>query len=181
MVYLGRTNKIQVICPICKMSGVVGIPLSGINKKSQLTTISVHKGLICPHHFQFFMDINFKIRGYQKVDLELINENSKDLRNGVKAFSITEKSNSAHFKKLILDGDQVKFHPISRQENIESNSSKQKPIKSRKKMSSKEIYEEFWEFIDDNNEYFLDFISKDKRRTKNQINSKISECITVQN
>ncbi len=181
MVYLGRTNKIEVICPICKMSGIVGIPPSSINKKSQLTTISVHKGLICPHHFQFFMDINFKIRGYQKVDLELKQENSTDLRNGVKAFSITERKTSSHFKKLILDGNHVEFHPLNSQKKVENKSSKHNSSNNRKKMSSKEIYEEFWEFIDDSNETFIDFIINDKRRTKHQINSKISECLTVQN
>ena len=68
MVILAKTNKIQVICPICRTKDIVGIPPSKLNKKSQLTIISVHKGLICPHHFQFFMDNNFQIRGYQKVD-----------------------------------------------------------------------------------------------------------------
>ncbi|MFW9818577.1 MAG: hypothetical protein ACFFE5_03120 [Candidatus Thorarchaeota archaeon] len=181
MIYLGRTIKVQVICPTCKKSGVVGIPPSGINKKSQLTTISVHKGLICPHHFQFFMDTNFKIRGYQKVDLELIQENSRELRNGVKAFSINERNRCSHFRNLILEGEQVKFRPLTSQKNVENQSSNQYAIKSSKKMSSKEIYEEFWEFIDDTNEFFLDFIVNDKRRTKHQIASKINKGMTIQN
>ena len=36
-----------------------------------------------------------------------------------------------------------------------------------KKMSLKEIYEEFWEYISDNNETFRNFISIDRRRNKN--------------
>jgi hypothetical protein len=31
-------------------------------------------------------------------------------------------------------------------------------------MSLEDIYEEFWEFIDDSNEEFIDFIRKDNRR-----------------
>ena len=46
-------------------------------------------------------------------------------------------------------------------------------------MTLKEIYEEFWEFIDDENEFFHEFIIKDNRRQKSSINSNINEYITV--
>ncbi|MFX1420023.1 MAG: hypothetical protein ACFE9N_13985 [Promethearchaeota archaeon] len=179
MAILCKTNKIQVICPICSTRDIVGIPPSRLNKKSQLTTISVHKGLICPHHFQFFMDNNFQIRGYQKVDLELNQENSKKLRNGVKAFNLTETKNNDLFEKLIFDGNKVKYHPLNGAKNIEAMSPKQEIISKKKKMSSKEIYEEFWEFIDEDNELFHEFIIKDNRRQKSNVNAKISECITI--
>ena len=181
MVVLGKTNKIQVICPICKTRDTVGIPPSRLNKETQLTTVSVHKGLICPHHFQFFIDKNFQIRGYQKVDLELNQDNSKVLRNGVKAFNVSEEKYSNHFQKLIFDGDRVEFKPIVKQKEIKTTGLTQNHKIERKKMSSKEIYEEFWEFIDDYNEIFLDYIANDKRRTKHQINSKIGEFITIEN
>jgi hypothetical protein len=176
---MGRTNKIQVICPICKRRDIVGIPPSRVNKKSQLTTVSVHKGLVCPHHFQFFMDKNFQIRGYQKVDLELNQENSRNLRNGVKAFNLSEEKNNDLFERLILDGEKVKFLPLNKHRDIKVKKLNKKNNSNRKKMSSKEIYEEFWEFIDDDNINFLEFIIKDKRRTQHQINSNISECITT--
>ena len=35
-----------------------------------------------------------------------------------------------------------------------------------KKMSNEDIYEEFWQFIDDDNVEFQEFILKDKRRKK---------------
>lgn len=179
MELLSKTNKIQVICPICKTVDIVGIPPSRLNKKTQLTTISVHKGLVCPHHFQFFMDKNFQIRGYQKVDLELSNENSKKLRNGVKAFNLSEKKNKDLFEKLSIDGDKIEYHSLHSNKNIEKRISNQKIILKKNKMSLKEIYEEFWEFIDHNNEMFLDFIIKDKKRVKPSINSSISEFITI--
>ena len=179
MVILAKTNKIQVICPICRTKDIVGIPPSKLNKKSQLTIISVHKGLICPHHFQFFMDNNFQIRGYQKVDLELNQENSKKIRNGVKAFKQSENKSGDLFEKLILDDDSVKYQPLNSNQITERiNSSKEKRSK-RKNMTSKEIYEEFWEFIDDTNEDFHEFYIKDNRRQKSQINPKLSECITI--
>ena len=179
MVNFDKTHKIQVICPICKTRDIVGITPSRLNKKSQLTTISVYKGLICPHHFQFFMDNNFQIRGYQKVDLELNQENSINLRNGVKAIKQFEKQSDDLFEKLIINGNRVKYHPLNNAKKIEVRSSKQQIISKSNKMTSKEIYEEFWEFIDDSNESFHDFIVKDKRRQKSTINSKISKCITI--
>ena len=178
MLVLGKTNKIEVICPICKTRDIVGIPPSGLNKNSQLTTISVHKGLICPHHFQFFLDCNFQIRGYQKVDLELNQENSKNLMNGVKAFKQAENDSRDLFENVILDGDKVKYQSLNSNQIMERINSPKEKISKRKKMTSKEIYEEFWEFIDDTNEIFHKFLVKDNRRQKSQINPKLSECLT---
>ena len=96
------TIKVQVMCPICKTQNVIGIPHSTINSASQLTTISVHKGLICPHHFQVFIDKNYKVRGYQKVDLELEEETTKDLRNGVIVPDENHTNEKMFFEKLIL-------------------------------------------------------------------------------
>ncbi|TFF86806.1 MAG: hypothetical protein EU517_00080 [Promethearchaeota archaeon] len=44
-----------------------------------------------------------------------------------------------------------------------------------KRMSLDEIYEEFWEYIEDDNEQFQDFISKDKRRRENLNSREISQ------
>ena len=180
MSIIKKTNKIQVICPICKTRDLVGIPRSNLNINSQLTTISIQKGLICPHHFQFFMDNQFQIRGYQKVDLELNQENSKILTNGVKALyqSDVEKSKDL-FEKLIIDDDIVKYQPLNRNKIKERTNSTPERISKRKKMTLKEIYEEFWEFIDDENEFFHEFIIKDNRRQKSSIDSNINEYITV--
>jgi len=179
MSIIKKTNKIQVICPICKTRDLVGISRSSLNRNSQLTTISIQKGLICPHHFQFFMDNQFQIRGYQKVDLELNQENSKILTNGVKAFKQNENQSKDLFEKLIIDDDIVKYQPLNRNKIKERTNSTPERISKRKKMTLKEIYEEFWEFIDNENEFFHEFIIKDNRRQKSSINSNISECITI--
>ncbi|MFW9971129.1 MAG: hypothetical protein ACFFDF_13120 [Candidatus Odinarchaeota archaeon] len=179
MAILAKTIKIQVICPTCKTRDIVGVPPSRLNKKTGLTTISVHKGLICPHHFQFFVDNNLQIRGYQKVDLELNQENSSILKNGVKAFNLYEKKNTELFEKLVFEGEEVKFKPLNSKKNMKENILKQINLIRKKKMTSKQIYEEFWEFIDEDNDRFLDFIVNDKRRAKYQVKSNINEYIPV--
>ncbi|MFW9829718.1 MAG: hypothetical protein ACFFEY_19245 [Candidatus Thorarchaeota archaeon] len=174
-----RTNKIQVICPICKTTDIIGIPPSKLNKKSNLTTISVHKNLICPHHFQFFIDNNFNIRGYQKVDLELNQVNSKKLRNSVKTYKEREKMDGKLFKEIILDSNNIKFQSLYGDKSIERCSSSQITSNKIKKMPKKEIYEEFWEFIERDNHLFLDFIVNDERRQNPTIDSNLSQYITV--
>ncbi|TKJ20369.1 MAG: hypothetical protein CEE43_12675 [Promethearchaeota archaeon Loki_b32] len=125
------------------------------------------------------MDNQFQIRGYQKVDLELNQENSKILTNGVKAFKQNENQSKNLFEKLIIDDDIVKYQPLNRNNIKERTNSTPERISKRKKMTLKEIYEEFWEFVDDENEFFHEFIIKDNRRQKSSINSNRNEYITV--
>jgi len=69
----GSQNEriLKFICPICKAEAHLAISESVISQAKQLTTISIQKGEICEHHFQAFVDKNFKVRGYQKVDYEI--------------------------------------------------------------------------------------------------------------
>ncbi|MFX1596021.1 MAG: hypothetical protein ACFFBK_08130, partial [Promethearchaeota archaeon] len=46
------------------------IPTKIINHAKQLTTVSIPSGAVCEHGFQSFVDKNFIVRGYQKVDFE---------------------------------------------------------------------------------------------------------------
>jgi len=164
MLVPATTKKIEVICPICKTRDLIGIPKKKINDSSHLTTVSIQKGLICPHHFQVFIDKNSQVRGYQKVDFELNHDNSTELRNGVKAFNreIEEKGN--HFENFILESNSVQKKPPYSVNSAEDNDLKQKSVSKRKITTLKEIYEEFWEYIDDDNEKFQDFIRNDKKR-----------------
>jgi len=64
-----------------------------------------------------------------------------------------------------VEGNYVGYRPDVKKINV----LKQKSQKSKKqegKRSLKEIYDEFWEFINDNNPEFKEFIDKDKRRQK---------------
>ena len=62
---------IVVQCPICKGKKKLEIPSQIINQSNQLSTVSIPSGLVCKHTFQAFVDKNFKVRGYQKVDFEI--------------------------------------------------------------------------------------------------------------
>ncbi|MGV9173739.1 MAG: hypothetical protein ACOC44_02670 [Promethearchaeia archaeon] len=77
------SRNITIVCPICSSKKEIHIPQSVIKKNAQLTTISIDKGLICKHHFQAFIDKNFDIRGYQKVDFEIKKQEEREynLRN----------------------------------------------------------------------------------------------------
>ncbi|MBY9010416.1 MAG: hypothetical protein KGD74_11175 [Candidatus Lokiarchaeota archaeon] len=150
---------IEVICPVCKSKEVIQIPKSVINDATQLTTVSVPKGKICQHHFQLFLDKNFVVRGYQKVHFQLDkgdNQNKFDSKNHF--VNSLELYNSNDLCKN-------KTKTIPRKPDIYKNK-KFVDIKtsSKSKMTLKEIYDEFWEFIDENNETFRKFILIDKRR-----------------
>ncbi len=66
-------ENVRIECPICLCKKILNIPVQIINHSKQLTTISVPAGFVCIHSFQAFIDKNFVIRGYQKVDFELSN------------------------------------------------------------------------------------------------------------
>ncbi|MBY8979093.1 MAG: hypothetical protein KGD72_01775 [Candidatus Lokiarchaeota archaeon] len=155
-------NKyVQVICPVCKSKDVIQIPKSVINNATQLTTISVPKGKICQHHFQLFLDKNFVIRGYQKVDFQIIND------QGVKLDKIDSKEHFVNSLELYNSSDLDKNKPktIPRKPDIHKDKKcVEIKIRTDSKMTLKEIYDEFWEFIDNNNETFRKFILRDKRR-----------------
>jgi hypothetical protein len=63
-------ENIHVVCPTCKVTKDLKIPSKIINRAKQLTTVSIPSGAVCEHGFQSFVDKNFIVRGYQKVDFE---------------------------------------------------------------------------------------------------------------
>ena len=164
---LNEYSDVKIDCPICKSSKLMKFPKSVINKARHLTTISLPKGLICDHHFQAFLDKNFAVRGYQKVDFEFEKSNDKKERADIQLFSGSENE---LFDNLVLEGNFVEYRPIAKDNKDlkqKSNENKKSELKKNDhKRSLKEIYDEFWEFIDDNNSEFKEFISKDKRRLK---------------
>jgi hypothetical protein len=180
---LNEYSPITFICPVCKTRKELKIPKVIINEARQLTTVSIPKGLICEHHFQAFVDKNFVIRGYQKVDFEV----AYDLYNKKKKkkLEITKPENI--YDEIIIEGNFIEFRPndahkeneiaenkkkcknLIIKEEILSNPNKKKndtppTIKEKHVMSIEEIYDEFWEFIDDENEVFKQFIEIDNRR-----------------
>lgn len=66
--------NLRFICPICKTEKELTISESIISQSKNLTTISIAQNEICEHHFQAFVDKDFKVRGYQKVDFEIVSK-----------------------------------------------------------------------------------------------------------
>ena len=65
------SQEILVVCPVCANSKKLKVPIKIIKQSKQLTTISIPSKLCCDHSFQCFLDKNYKVRGYQKVDFEI--------------------------------------------------------------------------------------------------------------
>lgn len=160
------TRYIEVICPVCNAKKVIQIPKSIVNQASQLTTISVPQDKVCQHHFQLFIDKNFSIRGYQKVDYQI---NLEDIKKDM-IFLPNYKDHFINsldlYQSIKLEADITKSN-LKKANNESKISHFEETFDKKNKMTLEEIYEEFWEFIDDNNEIFRRFIIKDnKRRTK---------------
>ncbi|MFX1277623.1 MAG: hypothetical protein ACFFBP_22820 [Promethearchaeota archaeon] len=144
-------KSISIICPVCKTQKPVNIPKWLIDDAKQITTISISKNIVCKHHFQCFIDKNYAVRGYQTVDYQIENDENFD------SYYVDDKK---LFKNLVLSNNELKYNNeklIGCQNRV--NSSQKMKI-----MSLEEIYEEFWEFIDEENEEFIELIKKDPRR-----------------
>ncbi|MFX1571888.1 MAG: hypothetical protein ACFFB0_04005 [Promethearchaeota archaeon] len=179
---LDDSTQIQFICPVCKAKKILLFPKSVITQAKGLTTMSIAKGLVCKHHFQAFVDKNCAVRGYQRVDFEFENDSVRKNKLNSENFKNNEKD---LFENLILEGNYLEYRPqrdnsynINRQNNyILDNKSKQENQHQNKeydpknkKMTLQDIYNEFWEFIDDDNEIFRDFIIRDQRRMEKRNN-----------
>lgn len=149
---LSDSATIHFICPICKSEKGLDFPKSVITQAKGLTTMSIASGLVCDHQFQAFVDKNFAVRGYQKVDFEFEKKES----NEKKAL----RDDKDLFENLILEGNYLEYNP-----KLKSDDKANQPSKNKKR-NLLEIYNEFWEFIDKNNELFQEFIKKDRRRIK---------------
>lgn len=156
------TTKIQFICPICKSKKSLEVPESVIEEAKQLTTMSIARGLVCEHQFQAFVDKNYQVRGYQRVDFEIENKLNQEKSSNV---SDIKKDDSELFENLILEGNYLEYTPKETKLNNNKSLKNQKLPSQKKKMSLVEIYNEFWEFIDEDNERFRDLIDKDMRRS----------------
>ncbi len=171
-------HEVSIICPICKQNKSLSIPSSIIDEAKSLATLSIPKNLVCEHHFQAFIDKNFKVRGYQKVDFEFIPQefNQSLASKGKEKKNVKKKQgrdDNELFKYLKLDGNVVEFNPkLSKNvkkelKNQNSDSLKKTDKTVEQKLEERtleEIYEDFWEFIEDDNGTFREFIKKDDRR-----------------
>ena len=70
-------SEVEIICPVCRTKKSINIPARVIDKSKQLTSILIPIGRICDHAFIPFVDKQFKVRGYQKLDALLDDIESK--------------------------------------------------------------------------------------------------------
>ena len=64
-------SEVLLECPICHAKDFVTLNGEVSKNEAGLTKILVPKKLLCKHTFQVFVDKNYKVRSYQKIDLEL--------------------------------------------------------------------------------------------------------------
>lgn len=174
----GQTEekKTTFICPVCKSKKELKLPKSIVEEKKNLTTVSIPKGMMCEHQFQAFVDKQFKVRGYQRVDFEF-ETNKLHKQDGKTKGKIEQENDSKFLNNLSMDGNFIKYDPnfkenterISNEKKSESKLLYNKPdenlsqssesnIKSHKKSlgrSLEEIYEEFREFVKTDKKTFL--------------------------
>ena len=143
-------RKVLVKCPICKTQKEIEIPENIINRSKQLTAISINHNSVCEHSFQVFVDKNFKVRGTQKLAYEINGENEDE----------KEKKKFDRMMDLAKGMDNLREYDKAKETTLEER------IKNNE-MTLKDIYETFWDFIDDNNHEFREFIIKDPRRSIN--------------
>ncbi|MFX0148155.1 MAG: hypothetical protein ACFE8E_10470 [Candidatus Hodarchaeota archaeon] len=175
---INESMPISIKCPVCKLKKDLKFPKSVINQAKQLTTISIPKGLICQHHFQAFVDKNFAVRGYQKVDFEYASDLFKSKN------SFRKEVNGKEFSEyIIIEENYLAYKPKENQIIIEKKENKMdfedfskkksqlakvriKSLNKKYGMNREDVYNEFWDFIEENNKDFQDFIKNDDRRNK---------------
>ncbi|NVM37464.1 MAG: hypothetical protein HWN81_17850 [Candidatus Lokiarchaeota archaeon] len=158
--------NIQFICPVCKIRKYLEVPKSVIEEAKQLTTMSIASGLVCEHQFQAFVDKNYQVRGYQRVDFEFEQKVNQEKASD---FSNIRQDDKELFENLVLEGNYVEYKPKKIESKKKEYIRNQESSSQKKKMTLKDIYNEFWELIDDDNDKFKDFIKNDLRRSQNPL------------
>jgi len=123
-----------------------------IDDAKQITTISISKNIVCKHHFQCFIDTHYSVRGYQTVDYQIEHGGQ---------FESVHVDDKKLFKNLVYSNNEL----IYNNEQLEGCSKRISSSQKTKRLSLEEVYEEFWEFIDNDNKPFLKLIQQDSRRT----------------
>lgn len=159
------SNQVKLVCPVCKSQKELNLPESILNQSGNLTTISVPHGLVCDHHFQAFLDKQFKVRGYQRVDFEIKQDHSTAKHTEEQKDTLNNEERD-FYDNLILEGNYLEYKPKNNKNPFLDEKKRETLVMGKNEMSLEEIYEEFWEFIDDDNYEFKELILKDVTRRK---------------
>jgi hypothetical protein len=163
-----KLKKARFVCPVCKKHKELEIPKSVVEAKKNLTTVSIPRGMICEHQFQAFIDKQFKVRGYQRVDFEFDRPETQQKES---SFKHKEKNDSKILKDIIMEGNIIEYNPQNSsvsQKNSKVNSSKKNSAsnsinlsENKNKIKTKignrtleDLYNEFKDFIDEDFDSF---------------------------
>lgn len=69
---MSSSQSIMVVCPRCQKTGLVQIPTEIIQDSKSLSIVLIRAGVTCDHAYQVFLDKQYKVRGYQKTDYEVL-------------------------------------------------------------------------------------------------------------
>lgn len=59
-------NKTIVVCPYCQKSGFIN--LHSIELTKSISCIKLNKNTLCEHQIHIYIDKNYVVRGYEKID-----------------------------------------------------------------------------------------------------------------
>lgn len=163
------SKKVQVICPVCKTKGMFEVPEAKVLNNDNTTTVSVPAGMVCDHHFQAFIDKNFAVRGYQKVDVDLTKEIAvkvdlvKETAPNLEGFEFPPLEPRTFSEEGVTPERFSEFVKRLYQKQ-QSGVFKHLEFSNQKPKTLGEIYLDFREFISDDNEVFSEFIKRDPYR-----------------
>ena len=84
-------KDVKIVCPICKAIKSIQVPEIVIKERDNLTTIQIPRYRVCEHVIIPFIDRNFNVRGYQKVDYVITSDDYNESRisiDNINLFSI---------------------------------------------------------------------------------------------
>ncbi len=63
---------LHFVCPLCSAVRQVELPVEfNLKTQSNLLTVQIPVGTVCNHTFLAFIDRNFAVRGYQRIDYNM--------------------------------------------------------------------------------------------------------------
>lgn len=107
-----QENCIIITCPVCAANDEISFPKEIFSRENQIITVSIPQGTICEHPFQLYLDNDYNIKGYQKIDytfpkIEYYNDNIPEINSNDKDEGCSEKNKINTFFRNIQDQVQI--------------------------------------------------------------------------
>ncbi len=102
--------QVAIACPSCNTPSSIDVPAILVQKSTRgIVSINVPADSVCKHNFQFFLDRNGSVRGYQKIDFQLELKSSEDHVTEFQcklchvAMSFRIDDNTSYLQKKVLE------------------------------------------------------------------------------